>query len=130
MAKQQSTQTFQALVVRLAIALVAICISIAGHIDQITGGRIERQFDSKFYLWLSIDLLAPIILALGTRRLKTTLACGGVLILLNTIPWIFWLLGFVDALQFVIFGHLFVVTTCLVGAIIDQGYARKVRQTT
>lgn len=132
----ESTRLSRALVLRLAIAFVAMCISIAGHIDEVgyidevTGGVIQRQFDTTFYVWLSVDLLAPAILALGIRRLKTALACGAVLILLNTIPWVFWLLGSIDALHYVIFGHLFVITTCLIGAIVDQGNAHKARQTT
>jgi hypothetical protein len=128
-APKRSSGTPQPLFVRVAIAVVAISVGIAGHIDQITGGVIERQFGTKFYLWLMVDLLAPLILVLGIRRLKTTLACGAVLILLNTIPWIFWLLGSVGALSYVIFGHLFVISTCLAGAVIDQVHARKVRQT-
>ena len=119
-----------ALTARLTVALIAVGVAVAGHIDQRTGGKIERQFDRTFYVWLSIDLLAPIILAVGVRRLRTALACAAVLILLNTVPWVFWLLGSVEALEFVIFGHLFVVTTCLVGAIIDQRNAHKTHQTT
>ena len=91
-----------ALVARLSIAVLAITIMIGGHIDQILGGIVERQFDSTFYIWLTIDLIPPLLLAIAVRRLKTALICGGVLIGLNTVPWALWIAGSVGALEFVV----------------------------
>jgi hypothetical protein len=107
---------------RLTIAGLTAAIMIAGHSALFVPDYPGAGFAASDFVFLLVDLLGPMLLAVGVRARNTSFICGAAMLVLSAMPWSAVVVTGVNEVPYTIalLGIPVVILTCFICAVIDM----------